>query len=158
MPHRHVTKYLAAAVLLAFSLTACDRLTVYHHYEHTPADGWERTDTLCFQTPPVTASGTYIAEVGVRTNAAYPFRNLSLVVTQTLPARQQHSDTLDCILTDQQGRATGSGVSVSQQQYSLGRLQLAKGDSVRFTVCHQMRREKLAGITDVGLRITKATN
>ena len=137
-------------------MAACTEHTVYYHYEHTPVAGWEKNDTLTFQTQPLTAAGLYAENVGIRISGDYPFMSLNLIIDQTiLPSQEMRSDTLTCNLIDEQGNAIGSGVSHYQYQFPLTTLRLAEGDHLRIAIRHDMKREILPGISDIGIRLIK---
>jgi len=141
------------AVLL---LTACKQRTVYYHYEHTPLSGWEKNDTLVFTTDTIAIDGTYSEEVGIRINGTYPFLQLNLVVEHlVMPAMTMKSDTLSCRLIDETGKALGNGVSNYQYLIPLTSLTLKKGDRLRIAIRHDMKREILPGISDIGLRLRR---
>jgi gliding motility-associated lipoprotein GldH len=141
------------AVLL---LTACKQRTVYYHYEHTPLSGWEKNDTLVFTTDTIAIDGTYSEEIGIRINGTYPFLQLNLVVEHlVMPAMTVKSDTLSCRLIDETGNALGNGVSNYQYLIPLTSLTLKKGDWLRIAIRHDMKREILPGISDIGLRLRR---
>ena len=117
---------------IAFS--ACNHAKVYDEYAHTPIAGWEKNDTLSFEIPPMAATGYYRQSLGLRTTGAYPFTALTLIVNQTIyPAnkgkRIEKTDTLLC--------------------------QLIRGDSIHIAIRHDMKREILPGVSDIGVKITK---
>ena len=137
-------------------LTGCDSRTVYDHYEHTPVSGWEKNDTLVFETEPIMQEGRYKEEIGLRINGSYPFMGLNLQVEQTiLPSKDTHSKTLSCQLIDDEGNAKGRGVSHYQYMFHLTTLQLNRGDRLRVAIRHGMKREILPGISDIGIRLQK---
>lgn len=141
------------AVLL---LTACKQRTVYYHYEHTPLSGWEKNDSLVFTTDTIAIDGTYSEEVGIRINGTYPFLQLNLVVEHlVMPAMTVKSDTLSCRLIDETGNALGNGVSNYQYLIPLTSMTLKKGDRLRIAIRHDMKREILPGISDIGLRLRR---
>ena len=155
---KHTLLYIYMAVCLAALLVACDRHTVYNHYEQTPVNGWEKNDTIVFMTESVDQRGLYMEEVGLRINGSYPFLGLNLIVEQmVLPSRESRSDTLNCQLIDEQGNAKGRGVSHYQYLFHLTTLRLNRGDQLRIAIRHDMKREILPGITDIGIRLNKAS-
>ena len=162
MNGRTLLYIIGAAVLL--TLTACNKQTVYYHYEHTPVSGWEKNDTLTFLTAPIAVEGHYAEDVGLRISGDYPFIALNLIVEQTVlktptsKLKTQTSnlvDTLTCNLIDEMGNAKGNGISHYQYTFPLTTLSLAQGDRLRITIRHDMKREILPGITDIGIRLTK---
>lgn len=141
---------------MAFLMTACDRQTVYSHFEHTPVTGWERNDTLTFSVDALVATGRYEENLGLRINGSYPFMQLNLIVQHTVyPSMTTYSDTVCCRLIDKQGNAVGRGVGQYQYTFPVTKLHLLAGDKLHITVRHDMKREILPGITDVGIQIVK---
>jgi len=153
---KYTLLYLYMVACVAVLLTACDRRTVYDHYEHTPLNGWEKNDTLVFETDPIEHTGRYMEEIGIRINGDYPFMGLNLVVEQmVLPSEEAHTKSLTCQLVDERGNAKGRGVSHYQYMFHLTTLRLNRGDRLRVAVRHDMKREILPGISDIGIRLQK---
>lgn len=147
--------YLGVLLTIAIGLTSCDRKTIYYHYEHAPVNGWEKNDALSFDISPVSV-GTYREELGLRIDKSYPFMGLCLVIKQTiLPSGYVHSDTLNCNLIDEDGNNKGPGLSYYQYNFHVNTLRLQEGDSLNITVKHNMKREIMPGIVDVGIRLDK---
>lgn len=145
-----------AALVLALTLSACTSRTVYDTYQHTPMAGWEKNDTLSFGVRPVPASGTYQALLGLRTSQSYPFTALSLIVEQRiLPSGRMFCDTLNCNLVGSGEGIKSQGVSHQQHLFAIRRLPLHRGDSIQVRVRHDMKREILPGISDIGIEISK---
>ena len=150
--------YLGLLLTVVVALAACNRKTVYAHYEHTPMTGWDKSDTLAFDVPTIKAGGAYKEDIGLRLVNTYPFQGLSLVIKQTiLPSGYTHSDTVFYNLFDRKGNTKGPGVSFYQYQFHFNTLQLREGDSLHICVKHNMKREIMPGIADVGIRIDRET-
>ena len=95
-------------------------------------------------------------EIGLRINSAYPFMSLNLIVEQTVyPSHETHCDTLRCSLIDKQGNAKGRGISHYQYLFHLTTLKLNKGERLYVAIRHDMKREILPGISDIGIRLTR---
>ena len=157
MPKRKYTLlyYIGAWVLLM--LTGCEQRTVYYHYEDTPTAGWEKNDTLSFLTAPVKHAGDYSEKVGLRINSHYPFVALELIVDQeVLPSHVFRSDTLDCKLVDELGNIKGNGISNYQYEFPLTVLSLNEGDRLHISIRHDMKREILPGISNIGMSLVRA--
>jgi gliding motility-associated lipoprotein GldH len=142
-------------VALLTMLASCGgRTTVYHHYEHTPVAGWDKNDTLTFTIGPIAESNVFSEEIGLRINGLYPFMSLCLVVDQVrTPGFIIRRDTLSCSLIDQRGNIKGQGISRYQYIFHLDDIHLNSNDSLRVSIHHNMKREILPGITDVGVRL-----
>lgn len=148
-----ILSLLAIVVVL---LSSCNNATTYDHYVHTPLQGWEKNDTLNFKVPPVSESGLYALQLGLRIIPTYPFMGITLLV--------QHSDyqennitidTLNCKLVNTNGQTLGKGVSYYQYNYQVTDVKLNAGDSILVRVRHDMKREILPGISDVGIILKK---
>ncbi len=147
---------MMAVGMTATLLASCATDTVFDRYVHTPVSGWEKNDTLTMQIPKVAAAGDYSQQIGVRMTAAYPFMSISLIVEQEiLPRGATLTDTVKCEVTDSRGNFLGSGVSTYQYQFPLRELRLAKGDSVYVSIRHNMKREILPGVSDIGLKMER---
>lgn len=135
---------------------ACTGGKVYDSYNHTPIAGWEKTDTLAFNVSRLAEGGLYATDLGLRINNAFPFLSLTLIVEQTVfPSMQHRADTLNCRLMDAKGNARGQGVSYYQYHFRVSERALQPGDSLHITVRHDMKREIMPGISDVGIALTR---
>lgn len=153
MMRRYSAFMLGLALLLA---TSCTGNKVYDHYSHTPLSGWEESDALQYDVPPLAEAGHYATRLGLRISSAYPFQDLALIVEQTVyPGKHKQVDTLSCHLFDHKGRVQGQGVSYFQYHFSISQMTLQKGDSLHITVRHNMRREIMPGISDVGIEVER---
>ena len=143
-------------MVMVLLLTACQDNTVYHRYLHTNRAGWERNDTLRFLIPSVKEAGRYSEELGLRTDGNYPFMSLTLIVEQTKGnTGAVRCDTVECKLINNQGRPTGTGINHYQYTFPLATIDLEKEEPLRIVIRHDMKRELLPGITDVGIQMTK---
>lgn len=145
---------LAATLLLV--LLACNRKLVYDRYLSTPISGWEKNDTLSYDIRPVSGTDTYDMWLGLRTSETYPFTAITLIVEQHIyPKDTIVNDTVNCKITDRHGNASGTGVNFHQYRFPVTELQLQDGDSIHIRVRHDMKREILPGISDVGISLRR---
>ena len=150
---RYTLLYYIVAVLL---LTACNKRTEYFHYESTPEGGWERSEHLSFTISDISADGTYEETLGLRTSGNYPYRNVQLIVTQHInPYGKTFCDTVSAMLIDERGITLGDGAIHYQYTFPLRQLTLTAGQSIAIAIRHDMMREVLPGITDVGIRLER---
>lgn len=145
----------AFAVVLA--LAGCNRNTLYSHYEHTPVEGWERNDTVTFLVDGIPQTGTYTEELGLRISTAFPYAALTLIVSQQATASAlERTDTLAARLADEEGNLNGEGgIDHFLYTFPLPAVDLQQGDTLRIAVSHCMRRETIAGISELGFIIHK---
>ena len=144
-------RILIAMLFAAWLCVACGGGRVYDHYEQIPVNGWGKNDVMSFEIPPLRTNGLYDINLGLRTTGIYPFMSLSLVIQTEIVGRKTMTDTLLCHLVDLHGHAEGQGVSYYQYNFHLKTLQLNKGDSLHVSIHHNMMREMLPGISDMGI-------
>ena len=157
MRHLYTYLYILALMAIAVSVSSCDDPRIYDHYESTPQDGWGRNEVLTFSVPKMLQTDTYQQWVELRANQKFPFQTITLIVEQTVfPKKQVYRDTVECKIIDDAGRLEGkNGISSTEVVAPLRTLQLKQGDSLAISVRHDMQRELLPGISDVGIRIFK---
>lgn len=145
--------FMAAMLIM---LAACNRRLVYDKYVSTPVAGWEKNDTLSFEISPVDSATSYQSYLGLRITDAYPFTALTLIVEQHVYPRDEIKiDTVHCQLTDDRGNATGNGLSYHQYKFPITLMQLQHGDSIHVRVRHDMKREILPGVSDIGMSLRR---
>ncbi len=145
---------IVSVVMTAAVAVSCATDTVYYSYAHTPVAGWEKNDTLTFNIPGMAASGTYSQQVGLRMTSAFPFTSISLIVEQRImPRGKVLTDTIKCPITDIRGNFLGDGISSFQYMFPLREVTLNKKDSIHVSIRHNMKREILPGVSDIGLKM-----
>ncbi len=146
-------------MLVAFAsgiMTSCDQPTVYHHFENTPEAGWEKMDTLLFVVPALAEPGRYAQEVDLRINESYPFSSLSLLIEQhVFPGNRTKKHILHCRFAEGSDWLQHNGISFYKYSFALPDIDLRRGDSLRIFLRHDMKREILPGVSDVGLKLTR---
>ena len=151
---RNCRLVIACLLALLLALGACQSQVAYHHFRHISSPGWDKSDTLHFDVQPMTEDGNYEVLAELRTDKNYPFQKLTLMVTEKVyPSGLIMHDVLDCRLVSKEGVIEGDGISAFQYQFHVRYLNLHKGDSLHICVAHNMKREIMPGIIDVGVLI-----
>lgn len=95
--------------------------------------------------------------LGIRMNKEYPFQNIQIVVDQTVyPEQRTLSDKVTCKVTDSNGLMLGHGISLYQYDIPIRKTNYEKGDSITVRIRHNMKREILPGIVDIGMVLRKS--
>lgn len=137
-------------------MVACDRKTVFDKYVHTPLNGWEKNDTIAFSIDSIRQRGEYMEEIGVRTNGQYPFTSLTIAVHQTVqPSGAVHDTTINCTFMDNENSSASNGIGYSQFSFPLKKVRMEAGDTLHVTIRHNMKREILPGVSDIGFKLTR---
>ena len=143
-------------------LPSCNGSVTYDKYAHTPISGWEKNDVLTFDVDPLKASGAYSRQLGLRVTGAYPFMKLTLIVETkcygkggALEEPTIKNDTVVCRLINEKGVTTGQGISLYQYDFPIPAADYREGDSLHIEIRHDMKREILPGISDIGITLAK---
>ncbi len=145
-----------AFISIFFLLLSCTGRKVYDTYHHTFISGWDRGEVLSYDVPRMKTTAKYSTMLGLRVSDGYPFQSLTLIVEQTIyPKKTTRRDTLNCQIYDSRGTIRGKGISCFQYHYQVSQMNLQEGDSLHVTVRHDMRREIIPGIADVGIEISR---
>ena len=140
--------FMAAITTLVMAVTllaSCRDARVYDHFEPVNDDGWGRNDTVRF------------AISRLRVNHRFPYRDLSLIVCyETYPSGNVDPDTVQIHVLNEKGQPIGRmGITSASISAKVKELNLRDGDSLYVTVHHNMRRDQLTGVSDVGLQLVK---
>ena len=92
-------------------MAACQNNIIYHSYTPVPLDGWDKSDTLVYTLPNSIPAGNYEAEIGIRYQESYPYRDIWLGVSHNTEDTLTYvTDTLQLFLVDEAGNKTGNGL------------------------------------------------
>lgn len=149
----------ALLLLLLCMLAGCNMNKVYDSFEHTPIAGWEKNDSVAFSIPALKNGGTYELGLQMRTDNTFPFQSVVLIVEQTLsPGEIVLADTIDCRLANERGEILGDGLNLYQYSFKVNERRYNTGDSLHITVRHNMKRDMLPGIAEVGVKLKRIDN
>ena len=150
---------LSLVMLLSLTtlFTACETNdTAYHKYISINGEGWVNSDTLVFRVDTLRRYGDYTTYVCLRTRHDFPYRYLSVIVDQTVmpKTRSKHREvTVEIVNRD--GAQEGTGINHRIYEVPLFTEWLGPGDSVRIAIKHNMSRETMPGIIDVGVKLKR---
>lgn len=136
--------------------SACNGDMTYSRYMDISIVGWERSDSVLFNIPPLKQAGIYAPTLGIRINNSFPFKSVAIIIEQTVyPKKIVYCDTINCKLYDDKGRLLGNGISNHQYIFNVKPRQYEQGDSIHIYIRHDMKCEILPGITSVGIELSK---
>lgn len=144
---------LASFVLLL----SCDNNVVYTDSATIPGKTWDLMNILSFRVQVEDTLSSNNVTFTIRSGSAYPYRNLYLFVKTTAPDGKAITDTLEYYLADEKGKWYGKGfgdVHELNLPYKSNVFFPRKG-IYQLNIQHGMRKEKLDGIYDLGVRIEK---
>ncbi len=153
---RQIPSLLSIIIGGLLTLTACQRRTIYTHFQPVPIQGWNQDSVLAYHFTIDDTLSEYNILITLRHTARYPFQNVWMFVQEKQDSNVLHTDTIEGYMADDYGRWIGKGMNNYE-------LILLYADNYRFTHSGEylftlqqgMRVEWLPGIEDVGLTISK---
>ncbi|GHT32694.1 gliding motility lipoprotein GldH [Bacteroidia bacterium] len=144
-------------LLVCVLLASCSGNRIYHDYAHISNNGWQQDAPAVFSVPVDDTIAVYNVIIDIRNRNEYPYQNLYLFARLTTPDGKTVGDTLNCILTDNQGRWLGKGIgsTSSLSVMYMPAVKFSKAGVYEFSIQHGMREDVLEGINDIGLRVEK---
>ena len=142
--------------LIGLTLAACTGGTVFHSYRPLPKEGWDRSDTICFDLPKAEKDIDGTLFIGIRTAANIGYRDVVLAVEQDFASPMVYRcDTIRYPLADAEGFALSPGVNYHQYESQHLPFHLQKGQSGSIRIRHLMMHEVIPNITELGIKIDK---
>ncbi|NLZ96022.1 MAG: gliding motility lipoprotein GldH [Bacteroidales bacterium] len=138
-------------------IVSCNQGEVYYKFTPIPKNEWSKNQEYCFllDSLSVSSTGNYAISVEVLHNISYQYKNLSLLLEQSVGDSTLLKDTLECILVDSDGRWIGSGNGATRQLSVLYKTNFKIDTTLHNKICvrHTMQDLKLKGIEKVGLKV-----
>ena len=152
-PHRAYRTCGLFLLLFAFALGACDRPVLYD-YQAVSSEGWLSTDTLRYQLEEIPHDGWYSFSLGLRYTNALPYQDVWLVLERRQGDHFRRRDTLHmtALQDSLSWQANGPILHEREEVVSASRL-TAQQMPVLLLVYHIMQRQRLTGISDVGVKV-----
>ncbi len=145
-------------LVMAFVFTACGQKDFYLKNVPIEAGVWPAAHFYRFEVPVKDTVGTYNIYLQVRNDGRYEYSNLWLFIRTNSPTGAILRDTVECRLSNAQGRweGRGSGGRFSLEVPLRYRVKFPNPGIYIFEIDQGMRDKELKYITDLGLRIEKA--
>lgn len=150
-----------AAIMTFLSMACTDDNVAYIQFRTVSPEGLLDRDTLHFTVDSLPADGTYTTYLCLRTNTEYPYRNVSFLVAQTVISKGTASKTrqrqaITSTVYSETNKSLWTGTARYSAELPVTTSRLHQGDSLVIDVRHNMRRETMPGITDIGIKVVKA--
>ena len=150
-------KYTLFIIIALTLLISCrSQRTLLHEFAAIDGEEWNIIDSLHFEIDSVTTGGNCETTLEFRTNANYPYRNISILMTQSL--RNKNKDitkTLAYDIVDESGKNNGEGITYLTHRIPFCTMEIQEGDTVDIFIRHNMQDNILPGIADVGVLVEK---
>lgn len=151
-----IIKNLPFYLCFVFCLS-CGDSPFYEQYKSIDGRYWEKDAEYYFSFDITDTSIPYDLTIEIRNNNLYPYQNLWIFSKEEQPSGKVLRDTTECFLADDYGKWLGTGISLFQSSHILHSQYFFKEEGTYTLGFRQgMRNDQLAGIQEVGLRITKS--
>ena len=154
-----VSLYVVCILLIILFISCGNRNTLFHEYVAINNEEWNYDDSLHFEIDSVVTSGNLTTILEFRTSAKYPYRNISIVMEQSLRNGNKHTQkTIAYEIIDSKGGKNGEGITYMTHQIPFCTMNVNTGDTIDINIKHNMQDNMLPGITDVGVLVEKIDN
>lgn len=159
--YRNSVLRLSAFMVVSMIMTSGCKKDVFHNESvHLKNSEWKATDTLFYSFESKDTLASYDFYFDIRNTTDYDMQNLYLFITAYYPGDTYSRDTAECILAAPDGKWYGKGIGKHKDSRFLFRkgVKFRKAGNYVIAVNQAMRKEKLNGISDVGILIKKQVN
>lgn len=150
-------------ILSVLLFTSCKDQAFFDQFQSTNG-AWERNDIKKFTFEQKDTVGRYNILIRLRTNEAYPFSNIFLIVKTYSPDNQTLIDTVQYAMANPDGTLMGDGFTDTKLSdlYFRENFRFKTPGVYKMEIEHAIRNAddvdgmtSLEGITDVGVKIEK---
>lgn len=144
---------ILATFLLPMLLASCDGSVYYSEYGDVNTDGWQSSDSVCFDVQVDDTTHLFDLLVEVRNDVDYAYSNLFLFVNTTFPDGSLSRDTMELPLANPAGEWLGkqSGHHVDSRHRLRGHpIRFPMMGNYHFAITNGMRETAVKGIEHVG--------
>lgn len=139
---------------------SCDSNRVYEENVAINNNEWDIKQVVKLETQITDNLSKNDIYINVRNGGNYNYSNLFLFITTTMPTGKKITDTLECVLANENGKWLGKGTGHIIDNRIPFKRNIVFPDTGKyiFEIEQAMRMEKLPEVYDIGLRIEKANN
>ena len=141
-----------ASAMAAICLASCTGSTFVHEYRDVDLWGWRDEDTVSFQLPVITSSGTVAAEVGARYTNTYDYTELIVLGIVECDGQTVQTDTIRVPILRQNGANEGEGFPYTTTEHPADTFQVDSGHEYVYKLKH-LHPTPVRGITAVGVKL-----
>jgi gliding motility-associated lipoprotein GldH len=150
--------FLLSLLIIVLCFSACDDKRIFEENRSLPSEGWAANNPLQFSvdiTDPATPANFYL---NIRQADGYPYSNIFLFIKTTYPDGKHHSDTIQCLLADDNGKWIGKGIGDLYDNQILFKkyVRFPVAGTYKFELQQGTRDDVLPLIMDAGIRIERA--
>ena len=157
---RYTLYYIIALSAIVMAMVSCrSQKTLLHEFAAIDGEEWNIKDSLHFEIDSVTSGGNCETTLEFRTNANYPYRNISIVMTQSLRREDKRiTKTIAYDIVDKDGKNNGEGITYFTHRIPFCTMNIQEGDTADIFIRHNMQDNILPGIADVGVLVERIEN
>ena len=137
-------------------LLSCNKYAVFD--KNSKIDTvWEKDELLYFNVDINDSLKNHDILINVRNKTDYQYSNLILFIGTTFPNGFTVKDTVEIFLSDIHGKWLGKGIGENKDLQVIYRkfVRFPLKGNYKFSIQHAMRKEKLNGINNIGIRIER---
>ncbi|MFH0865510.1 MAG: gliding motility lipoprotein GldH [Bacteroidota bacterium] len=149
-------KYFLLSVPV-YMLMSCDPSRVYDKFKDIENAKWNKNEHVKFDVQIDDTVSYNNVFINIRNSGDYRYSNIYLFISTVYPDRKISTDTVECILANEEGKWLGKGLGDIKDNQILFKKNVRFHQTGIYTFGFEqaMRTDDLKGIKSVGIRIEK---
>ncbi len=138
-------------------LSACNPNIIFEKYLPVDKQSWDKDSLLTFTVPISDTTANHNIFLNIRNDVTYNYSNLWLFIRIEQPDGKVLNDKFEITLADPSGKWLGKGHGgiINKETIYRKNIFFPVSGNYKFSIQQGMRKNKLDGINDVGIRIEK---
>ncbi|MDR3046850.1 MAG: gliding motility lipoprotein GldH [Bacteroidales bacterium] len=146
--------------IIVFFSCSCTHRNYYHEIYPIHGEVWNIDSVLHFNIDIIDSLQYFDFYIDIRNNTDFETQNFYIFLTSEFPNGYIGTDTLGFVICNPFGKWTGKGNSrIKENRFTYKtNIRFSTTGTYKFSVLQGMRKNKVKGITDFGLCLTKSKN
>lgn len=153
---KHIPLILLLLVL-SFFMVSCDDQKFFDNSISLTDDLWPSDKEMVFKVDIEDTISPYRFFINIRNSTSYRYSNIYFFLITEFPGGGMSRDTIECTLADKTGKWLGKGTGKYRDNrvYIRENIRFPRQGTYTLRLNQAMRENKLAGISEAGIRLEK---
>lgn len=149
--------FISILVVLSLFVISCDDQKFFDNSISLTDDIWPSDKEMVFKVDIEDTISPYRFFINIRNSTSYRYSNIYFFLITEFPGGGMSRDTIECTLADKTGKWLGKGTGKYRDNrvYIRENIRFPRQGTYTLRLNQAMRENKLAGISEAGIRLEK---
>ena len=149
--------FISIMVVLSLVVISCDNQKFFDNSISLTDDIWPSDKDMVFKVDIEDTISPYRFFINIRNSSSYRYSNIYFFLITEFPGGGMSRDTIECTLADKTGKWLGKGTGKYRDNrvYIRENIRFPRQGTYTLRLNQAMRENKLAGISEAGIRLEK---